>query len=98
MSRHSYLVAYDICGDAKRLSKIHKAMLGYGYSLQYSVFLCPLDPMELIALKTEIGGIMNHKEDSVMIVSLGPEDTAIDTHFEFMGVKPPLADGGPVII
>ena len=49
-------------------------------------------------MKTEIREIMNHKEDSVMIVSLGPEDTAIDTHFEFMGVRPPVIDGGPIII
>jgi len=98
MSRNSYLVAYDICGDTKRLRQIHKSMCGFGYPLQYSVFLCSLDQMELIGLKTEIGEIMNHKEDSVMIVSLGPENTAIESHFEFMGVQPDVFEGGPVII
>lgn len=98
MSRNSYLVAYDIRGDAKRLSKIHKSMLGFGYALQYSVFLCSLDQVELIYMKTEIGEIMNHKEDSIMIVSLGPSDTVIESHFDFLGVMPPVFGEGPVIL
>ena len=98
MSRNSYLVAYDIKGDDKRLRQIHKSMKGYGYALQYSVFLCPLDEMELMNLKTEIADIINHREDSVMIVSLGPQDTALNTHFDFLGVQPPVPEGGPVII
>lgn len=98
MSRNTYLVAYDICGDEKRLRKIHQCMCGYGYSLQYSVFLCSLDQVELIDLKTEMSEIMNHGDDSVMIVSLGPSETAVESHFEFMGVTPPKFDEGAVVI
>ena len=97
MSRHSYLVAYDI-RDSKRLRKIHKTVLAYGYALQYSVFWCSLDSVELIDLKMEIRQLMNHSEDSLMFVSLGPSETAMEDRFEFLGVRPLLLEEGPIII
>ena len=52
--RRRYLVAYDIRED-KRLRRVHKTMKGYGWSLQYSVFICDLDTMELLAMRSDLG-------------------------------------------
>lgn len=54
--RRYYLVCYDV-SDEKRLRKVHKAMLGYGDPLQYSVFRCLLSYKEkaiMIARMTEL--------------------------------------------
>ncbi len=40
--------------------------------LQYSVFECPLDGLRLADLKTQLQPVMNHDEDQVLFVSLGP--------------------------
>lgn len=71
--RTTYLVCYDIC-DAKRLRMVFQVMRGYGDHLQYSVFECALTPTDLIKLRTVLGGIINHAEDQVLFVSLGPAE------------------------
>jgi CRISPR-associated protein Cas2 len=97
MSRRRYLVAYDI-RQPKRLREVHSAMKGFGYPLQYSVFICDLDAIEKINLRQVVGSRMNHSEDSVVLVDLGdPETRGIDC-FEFMGVGPPLPRAGPTIV
>ena len=47
MSRRRFLVAYDI-REAKRLRTVHTAMKAFGNPLQYSVFVCDLDPSEKV--------------------------------------------------
>jgi CRISPR-associated protein Cas2 len=71
--RSSYLVCYDIC-DEKRLRKVFQAMRGYGDHLQYSVFECQLTAMDLARCRAELGEIINHSEDQVLFVNLGPAD------------------------
>lgn len=95
--RRRYLVAYDIRDD-KRLRRIHKTMKGYGWSMQYSVFICDLDAIELTAMKTDLAQIMHHAADSIAIVDLGLPDERGRTSFSFMGVAPALPTTGPVII
>ena len=58
-SRRRYLVAYDIRDD-KRLPLVYKTMKGYGWRMQYSVFVCDLDRIELLSLKTDLGAIIHH--------------------------------------
>ena len=95
--RKRYLVAYDIRDD-KRLRQVHKTMKGYGWSLQYSVFVSDLDTMELLAMKTDLGEIIHHGLDSIAIVDLGaPAERGSDC-FQFMGVVNRLPTSGPVII
>jgi CRISPR/Cas system-associated endoribonuclease Cas2 len=66
--------------------------------LQYSVFLCDLDGMENVALKTRLRTEMKHTADSVMFVDLGdPAGRGIDC-FEFLGVAVPLPTDGPLIV
>ena len=83
--RTRYLVSYDIC-HPKRLRRVAKAMEGYGVRLQYSVFECALDGRRLNKMKTDLQPILNHDEDQVLFVSLGPEDSAHALRIEAMGL------------
>lgn len=71
--RTTYLVCYDICDD-KRLRKVFRLMRGYGDHLQYSVFECALSSVELAKLRTALAGLIDHGEDQVLFVSLGPAE------------------------
>lgn len=97
MSRRRYVVAYDI-REPKRLREVHTAMKGFGYPLQYSVFICDLDAMEKIALREAMGGLIHHREDSLAIIDLGDARTRGMECFEFMGVAPPLPKQGSRIV
>jgi CRISPR-associated protein Cas2 len=85
MSRIRFLVSYDIC-NPKRLRKVARAMEGFGVRLQYSVFECPLDPMRLAKLKAELQPLLNHDEDQVLFVSLGPTANDASLVIEAMGI------------
>lgn len=97
MKRRRYLVAYDIRDDG-RLRRVHKVMLGFGEPLQYSVFLCDLDPGEKLALKRDVGEVIHHAVDSVAIVDLGVADRRGVDCFEFLGARLPLPSSGPQVI
>lgn len=96
-SRRRYLVAYDIRDD-KRLRLVYKTMKGYGWRMQYSVFICDLDRIELLSLKTDLGAIIHHAVDSIAIIDLGsPHERGSDC-FQFMGAADGLPESGPVIL
>lgn len=69
--RTRYIVSYDIC-HKKRLRLVHKTMLGYGEPLQYSVFCCDLSPSGRIMLIADVSEIIDHREDQVMLIDIGP--------------------------
>ena len=69
--RITYLVCYDIADD-KRLRRVFKTCKNYGEHLQFSVFECDLNGMEKAKLDRELGEIINHAEDQILFVSLGP--------------------------
>lgn len=94
MTRRRFLIAYDI-RDPKRLRQVCKVSQKYGDRLQYSVFVCDLNPTELIHAKADIEDTMLMTEDSVVIVDLGEINHA---HFEFMGRHRPLPRSGARII
>jgi CRISPR-associated protein Cas2 len=72
--RTTYLVCYDISND-KRLRKVFKTCRNYGDHLQYSIFECDLNESERVDLEQELSEIINHGEDQVLFVSLGPAET-----------------------
>jgi len=72
--RTTYLVCYDISND-KRLRKVFKTCRNYGDHLQYSVFECDLNETEMVNLERELGEIINHIEDQVLFVALGPAES-----------------------
>lgn len=85
MSRIRYLVSYDI-GNPKRLRKVARTLEGFGVRLQYSVFECPLDDMRLARLKAELQDLLNHDEDQVLFVSLGPSANDATLIIDAMGM------------
>ena len=95
--RRRYLVAYDI-REKRRLHQVHRTVKGFGWSMQYSVFLCDLDSMELIDLKIQLAEIIDHWSDSIAIIDGGLPSERGRTSFEFMGQPPSLPLTGPLII
>ena len=82
--RSTYLVCYDICDD-KRLRKVFQTMRNYGDHIQYSVFECQLTPMDLARCRAELGKIIDHREDQVLFVDLGPADGRGDRVISALG-------------
>ena len=72
--RHCYLVCYDI-RHPKRLRRVHKTCKGYGEPWQYSIFFCILKPIDRVRLQAELEEVMNLKEDQVLIIDLGQNET-----------------------
>jgi CRISPR-associated protein Cas2 len=66
-------VTYDISDD-KRLRQVFKTVRDYGDHLQFSVFECQLTPTDLVKLRAELAKIINHDEDQVLFVDLGPSE------------------------
>lgn len=71
--RNTYLVCYDISNDL-RLRRVHKTMRGFGDHLQYSVFECQLTRTDLARCRHLLSEIINHREDQVLFVELGPSE------------------------
>ena len=94
--RTSYLVCYDI-SDEKRLRKVFQAMRNYGDHLQFSVFECQLTATDLARCRAELGKIINHAEDQVLFVNLGPAEGRGDRVITALG-KPYSAIDAPCIV
>ena len=82
--RTCYIVAYDI-SEPKRLRRVHRTMRGYGDPLQYSVFRCILSPSERVLLLEALTPIINHREDQVMFINLGPANGRAHVSIETLG-------------
>ena len=82
--RRRYLVAYDI-RDPKRLRAVHKLLRSYRYPVQYSVFVCDLTRSEKTAFRWDVGEVVDHGADSVVLVDLGEAGPATE-RFECVGV------------
>jgi len=70
---HTYLVCYDIC-DPGRWRRVFKTLKGYGDWLQLSVFQCRLTTVKFLRMEDTLKNIVNHDEDHVLIVDIGPAD------------------------
>jgi CRISPR-associated protein Cas2 len=82
--RNRYVVSYDV-SEPKRLRRVHKLMKGYGIPLQYSVFQCDLSQSERVLLIEALTPVINHREDQVMLINLGPADGRGCESIEVMG-------------
>lgn len=82
--RHTYLVTYDICND-KRLRKVFKIMRNWGDHLQYSVFECQLNASDRLTLQSQLKDVINHAQDQVLFVNLGPSGARGDRVIEAIG-------------
>ncbi len=82
--RNTYLVCYDICDD-KRLRRVHKSMRDFGDHLQYSIFECQFTPTDLAKCRYTLSEIINHREDQVLFVDLGPAEGRGDRVINSLG-------------
>ena len=82
--RTRYIVSYDI-SDPKRLRHVHKTMLGFGEPLQYSVFCCDLSPSNRIMLIAALSDIIDHRDDQVMLIDIGPAEGRGSQSIETIG-------------
>jgi CRISPR-associated protein Cas2 len=95
--RNTFLVTYDICED-KRLAKVHKIMRGYGDHLQYSVFECQLTQSDLARCRHRLSDVINHKEDQVLFVDLGPAEGRGDRVITALGTPYSPIDSPCIIV
>jgi CRISPR-associated protein Cas2 len=65
------IVTYDICDD-RRLRDVYKAMRGFGDHIQYSVFRCELSARARVEMISRLEGLIDHREDQVLIRGSGP--------------------------
>jgi CRISPR-associated protein Cas2 len=94
--RTSYIVCYDI-SDEKRLRRVFQKMRNYGDHLQFSVFECQLTAADLARCRAELAEIINHQEDQVLFVSLGPAEGRGDRVITALG-RPYAAVDAPCIV
>jgi len=83
--RANYLLCYDIADD-KRLRKVFTTCRNFGDHLQFSVFECDLSPSEKVELETILANIINHDEDQVIFVLLGPAEGRGDRVITALGL------------
>ena len=91
-----YIVAYDIA-DPRRWRRVFRLMNGYGEWLQLSVFQCRLSRRRRIELKFALGEIIDHAQDHVVILDLGPA-AGIRPRVESLGKPFAVVERGPVIV
>lgn len=82
--RNTYVVCYDICND-RRLRQVYKTMRGFGEHIQFSVFRCELSARERIEMIAALTPIINHDEDQVLLVDIGPSDGRGAAVFQSLG-------------
>ncbi|MEW6141528.1 MAG: CRISPR-associated endonuclease Cas2 [Chloroflexota bacterium] len=58
------VVTYDIPGDHRR-NRVAKALEGFGYRVQFSVFECEVDEAQFRKMREKVAGRINPEEDSV---------------------------------
>jgi len=78
------LVAYDIA-DQKRLRKVADVVEGYGYRMQYSVFVCHLSQSDIEKMKNALLKVINHATDQCLFIDLGPSSSDDSSSIETIG-------------
>ncbi len=91
-----YLVCYDI-SDQKRWRKVYTTMKGYGAWLQLSVFQCRLRKTDLLIMTDLLEETINHQEDSLLVIDLGPAEKIAPKVTSYGKPFHPLQRGAVVI-
>jgi CRISPR-associated protein Cas2 len=82
--RKRYLIAYDVSDD-KRRNAVFRTLMGNGDHVQFSVFLCQLNDVELARLKGMLQESVNTRQDQVVVLDLGPADSDLSARLECIG-------------
>jgi CRISPR-associated protein Cas2 len=91
-----YVVAYDIAAP-KRWRKVFRIVEGYGEWVQLSVFQCRLTRRRRVELKLALEETINHAEDHVIILDLGPAG-GLRPRVESLGKSFSVVERSPVIV
>jgi CRISPR-associated protein Cas2 len=75
MNVRLFLVAYDI-SSPKRWRRVQKAMRRLCQREQLSVFVCRGTAARIARLEKELRRIMHPEDDRLMVLDLGPAETA----------------------
>lgn len=94
--RNHVVVSYDIADDRRR-TDVFKTCKDFGNHVQYSVFLCELDPRERVQLRELLRQVIHHGEDQVLMIDLGPATHPVLDQMEVLGqaFRPP---GSPFVV
>jgi CRISPR-associated protein Cas2 len=95
--RKTYLVCYDI-RDERRLARVAKAMLGFGDRIQYSIFECQFNAVDLVTCRAALSQIIHHKQDQVLFVDLGPVEGRGDRVITSLGQAYSRLDAPAIIV
>jgi CRISPR-associated protein Cas2 len=95
--RRVCIVSYDI-SDPKRWRQVYRTMRGYGKHLQLSVFSCDLTPARRFQMIASLEGAIDHTEDQILVIDLGPSHLHPVHQIEALGRPMPATDRGPVIL
>lgn len=82
--RSHVLVSYDIADD-KRRTKVFETCKDFGNHVQYSVFLCELDPREFVLLREKLRVVIHQGDDQVLMVDLGLATRDVLTQMQVLG-------------
>ena len=85
MAKTRYIVCYDI-SDPRRLRAVACVCEGFGFRLQYSVFECFLNGVQIQKLKTALQAIIHHGEDQILFIPLGLEVARRSVKIEYLGL------------
>jgi len=83
MTRTRYIVCYDV-SNSKRLRNVCQICESFGSRLQYSVFECFLDGLQLQKMKMFLHEIIHHEEDQILFISLGLESSQRPVKIEYL--------------
>jgi CRISPR-associated protein Cas2 len=76
------VISYDVVADKQR-TKVLKLLKGYGTHVQYSVFECDLNDVQIASLKQELAALIDPLTDSVRLY---PLDQAAVRRVQVLGV------------
>ena len=82
--RQAFVVSYDVCCP-KRLRKVFRVLRGFGDHVQLSVFRCELSAAELVDLRSRLSAEIDHREDQVLFIDVGPVEGRGSTSIAAMG-------------
>lgn len=82
--RQTYVISYDI-SCPKRLRRVYRLMRGWGDHIQLSVFRCELNARELVELRAQLSIEIDHEEDQVLFVDVGPVEGRGTTSIRAIG-------------
>ncbi len=95
--RHLFIVSYDI-SDPQRWRKVYRTMRGFGEHLQLSVFQCDLTPAQKARMAAALSEIINHEQDQVVIIDLGPSEGREIKEIQAIGRPMEVVSRDPLIV